>query len=119
MKKVNEKNVKWEIPAHEDPRNPGTLKRVIVKQEEVDPQSKLMMVNLAKVKPGRVHPAHSHPTMEEIFLFQEGRGEIKINTEVSPVGPGDRVIVPAKSQHEIRNLGKNELKFIGIGIALD
>lgn len=119
MKKINENDLDWEIPAHEDPENPGTLKRVIVRHVEVDPQSKLMMINIAKVKPGRVHPAHSHQTMEEIFLFQEGRGEIKVNNEITKVGPGDRIIVPAKSEHEIRNIGKNELKFIGIGIALD
>lgn len=119
MKKINQKDLTWEPASHEDPADPGVLKKVLVKHGDVDPKSKLMMINLARVPIGKTHIAYSHETMEEIFYFLEGEGEVEINGEKSKVGAGDRIIVPAKQVHLIRNTGPNELKFIGIGIALD
>ena len=119
MKKVNEENLWWEPAAHEDPNDPGVLKKVIVRHEEVDPKSKLMMINLSKVPVGKTHKAHSHEDMEEVFYFTEGQGEVKIEDEIEQVKPGDRVIVPAKNMHSVKNTGADELKYIGIGIALD
>ena len=119
MIKISDKDLDWEVPTHEDPKNPGAFKKVIVGREDVDPKSKLMMVNLARVLVGRIHPEHKHPTMEEIFYFLEGEGEIVLDGRASKVTSGDRIIVRAGTLHEIRNTGKKELKFIGFGIALD
>ncbi|OGD87870.1 hypothetical protein A2870_01295 [Candidatus Curtissbacteria bacterium RIFCSPHIGHO2_01_FULL_41_11] len=119
MNKININDLQWEIPSNEDPKNVGAWKKVLVIHAEVDPKSKLMMVNLARVLVGKVHPAHIHRTMEEIFYFLEGEGEVILDGEVESVRSGDRIIVPAGVSHEIRNTGKIELKFIGIGIALD
>lgn len=66
-KKINEKEIDWEPAAHEDPKDPGVWKKVILKHEDVDPKSKLRMINLSKVPVGKTHAAHSHETMEEIF----------------------------------------------------
>ncbi len=119
VNKINEKNRDWEPAAHEDPNDPGVWKRVIVKHEEADPKSKLMMINLCKVPVGRTHAAHSHETMEEIFYFTDGVGEVKIDDETVEVSAGDRIIVPARSVHQVRNTGEKELLYVGLGIALD
>lgn len=92
---------------------------MVVRHDEVDKNSKLMMLNLCKVPVGKTHKAHSHKTMEEVFYFTEGEGEIRIEEEIETVGPGDRVIVPATHIHQIKNTGNVELKYIGLGIALD
>ncbi len=119
MKKINQSQRDWEPAAHEDPKDPGVLKKVITRHEEVNPKSRLMMINLCKVPVGKTHKAHSHKTMEEIFYFTEGVGEIRIEEEIETVGPGDRIIVPATAVHQIKNTGKGELKYFGLGIALD
>lgn len=119
MKKINVSERVWEPAMHEDPKDPGVLKKVIVRHEEVSPTSKLMMINLSKVPVGKTHKAHSHKSMEEIFYFTEGEGEVRIEEEIETVGPGDRVIVPATSVHQVKNTGESELKYIGIGISLD
>ena len=119
MKKINEKDRKWEPATHEDPLDPGVWKRVIVKHDEVDPKSKLMMVNLCRVPVDKTHKAHSHETMEEVFYFTSGEGQVKIDDEIEDVIAGDRVIVPAKAIHQVKNTGRIELKYIGLGIALD
>jgi mannose-6-phosphate isomerase-like protein (cupin superfamily) len=119
IKKINEKEREWESANHEDPKDPGVWKKVIVKHEEVDSKSNLMMINLCKVPVGKTHKAHSHETMEEIFYFTEGVGMVKIDDEIVDVGAGDRVIVPAKSVHQVKNTGDEELLYIGLGIAFD
>ena len=119
LKKVNQKDRVWEPGSHEDPQNPGVYKKVLVRQEEADPDSKLMMFQLCKIPPKTTHVAHSHPTMDEIFYFCEGKGEIEVNGEKEKIVSGDRIIVPAGQVHQIRNIGKVELKFIGLGVALD
>lgn len=117
--KINIDDLKWEIPSNEDPKNVGSWKKVLVSHSDVDPKSKLMMVNYARVLVGKVHPAHTHKTLEEIFYFLQGEGEVTLNGKSNLVKSGDRIIVPAGVSHEIRNTGKIELKFIGIGVALD
>ncbi|OGD94039.1 hypothetical protein A2697_03445 [Candidatus Curtissbacteria bacterium RIFCSPHIGHO2_01_FULL_41_44] len=119
INKVNESERNWEPATHEDPKDPGVWKKVIVRHEEVDPKSKLMMVNLCKVPVGKTHKAHSHQTMEEVFYFTKGFGEITIDEEVQKIKAGDRIICPAKGVHQIRNIGDVELKYICFGVALD
>jgi mannose-6-phosphate isomerase-like protein (cupin superfamily) len=119
VKAINESQRIWEPATHEDPQDPGVFKKVVVRNDEVDKNSKLMMVNLCKVPVGKTHKAHSHQTMEEIFYFTEGEGEIRIEEEIETVGPGDRVIVPKTHVHQIKNTGNVELKYFGLGIALD
>ena len=109
----------WEPASHENQKDPGLYKRVIVKHDEVDPKSKLMMINVSKIPVGKTHVAHSHETMEEIFYFTSGTGQIRIDDEFADVKNGDRVIVPAKTIHQVKNTGNCELKYIGLGIALD
>ena len=119
INKINQEQRDWEPATHEDPNDPGVWKKVILKHEEIDPKSKLMMINLSKVPVGKTHKAHSHETMEEYFYFTEGHGEVKIDDEIVPVGPGDRIIVPAKIIHQVKNTEEKELLYIGLGIALD
>ncbi len=119
MKLVNRNSREWEPATHEDPQDPGVLKRVIVRHDEVAINSKLMMINLCRIPIGKTHKAHSHKTMEEIFYFTEGEGEIRVGEDIESVGPGDRVIVPATLEHQVKNTGKVELQYIGLGIGLD
>lgn len=119
MKKINQKDRQWEPGSHEDPKKPGVYKKVLVRREEADPKSKLMMFQLCQIPAKTTHVAHSHPTIDEIFYFTEGAGKIEINGEKEKVASGDRIIVPAGHVHQITNTGKIELKFIGLGVALD
>lgn len=119
MQKVNKDDLKWEPAGHEDPNDPGVWKKVIVKHDELDPRSKLMMINLSKVPIGREHVTHSHGSMEEIFYITQGNGEVIVDKKVIKVRSGDRLIIPAKSMHSVRNTGKIELEYIGLGIALN
>jgi len=39
--------------------------------------------------------------------------------EIENIKAGDRIIIPAKSVHQVKNTGNTELRYIGLGITLD
>ena len=53
---------------------------------------------------------HFHKLSEEFYYLLEGRGMMEINGEVTEVGPGDAVLIPAGAWHQIRAL--DPLRFL-------
>ena len=53
---------------------------------------------------------HYHRLSEEFYLILEGEGEMEVDGERRPVGPGDAVLIPAGAWHEIR--AKAPLRFL-------
>ncbi len=56
----------------------------------------------ASVLPGRVTERHYHKLSEEFYYILEGRGTMEINGSVRDVVPGDAILIPAGSWHQIR-----------------
>ena len=56
----------------------------------------------ASVSPGRVTERHYHKLSEEFYYILEGRGTMEINGTVRDVVPGDAILIPAGSWHQIR-----------------
>ena len=57
---------------------------------------------IAKLGPGREIEAHVDP-MEEIYFIMSGAGEMRVDGETRPVGPGDAVWIPAGASHALHN----------------
>ena len=53
---------------------------------------------------GQVSNAKSHLTIEELWYFVAGRGEMCIGDEVCEVGPGVSVLVPVNTRFQFRSL---------------
>ncbi len=66
--------------------------------------------------PGAVSLAVRHQTIEEIWYFLGGAGEVwrqlKDREEVVPVGPGISISLPAGVQFQFRNTGQDPLTFV-------
>jgi mannose-6-phosphate isomerase-like protein (cupin superfamily) len=65
---------------------------------------------------GATGKATSHKTVEELWFFLEGRGEvyrrgINDNKEL-PVGPGMSLVIPSATVFQFRNTGEVPLKFL-------
>ncbi len=56
----------------------------------------------ASVLPGRVTERHYHKLGEEFYYILEGRGTMEINGTFREVVPGDAILIPAGSWHQIR-----------------
>lgn len=66
--------------------------------------------------PGKVSLAVAHRTVEEIWYFLEGRGEVWLklgaDEEVVQVSPGVSLTIPLGAHFQFRNSGDTPLRFV-------
>lgn len=53
-------------------------------------------------------PPHEHETVESYTVLQ-GTGEMTVDGETQPVGPGDMVYIQRGQPHSLRNTGETDL----------
>ncbi len=69
-----------------------------------------MEVSLNEMAPGGAVPfLHRHATHEELYLFLTGTGEMKIDGETVPVGPGSALRLAPAAVRAWRNTGSAPL----------
>jgi len=113
----NASEVDWIAPTHET--TAVILKKVLLARKDLNPNSKLMMVNLAEMKPGSRATPHKHETMDEVYYFLKGEGKVRIGEIERLVIEGGIVLAPAGIEHTIENVGYDYLVFLAFGVALD
>ena len=55
---------------------------------------------------------HYHKQSEELYFILEGEGVMEINGEVRQVSPGDGILIPAGTWHQIRSSKTTPLQFL-------
>lgn len=55
----------------------------------------------ARLQPGQATERHYHGRSEEIYFVLEGAGEIELDGERRRVEPGDAVLIPPGTWHQI------------------
>jgi mannose-6-phosphate isomerase-like protein (cupin superfamily) len=58
----------------------------------------------AKLDPGQVTERHYHRASEEIYFLLDGTGVLEIDGQLRDVQPGDAVLIPPGTWHQIRAL---------------
>jgi len=105
------------VPAsHEDPANPGVLKRVIATHNDIMP-GQIMMVNWARLPGGSSFQRHYHEDMQEVFVLINGQVKMTIDAESVEMKSGDAVIVEPREIHEMRNLLDSDAEYIVFGVS--
>jgi mannose-6-phosphate isomerase-like protein (cupin superfamily) len=66
----------------------------------------------ATVPAGGETRAHLHRTSEELYVFTEGNGRIRVGDEEREVRAGDCVVLPPGTEHKLWNLGDGPLKLL-------
>jgi mannose-6-phosphate isomerase-like protein (cupin superfamily) len=66
----------------------------------------------ATLEPGQATERHYHAESEELYYLLAGEGEMEVDGERSPVGPGDAILIPPGAWHQIRATGDDELRFL-------
>ncbi len=104
------------VPAgHEDPTDPGVLKRVLLDTGDIPPGN-IRMVNWAVLAPGRYFNTHVHVDMTEIFVIVQGSAHMDVDDYGLEVEAEDMIIVEPGERHTMRNNSSWELRFMVIGI---
>lgn len=80
-----------------------------------DHQNLAISVYLVEAQPGRGAPLHTHE-YDEIAFVQEGRARIVVGGESRDVGPGDIVVIKARTPHGFVNIGEAVLKQMDVHV---
>ena len=140
MKVVSTKDKKFVPASHEDPKNPGVVKKVLLGTEDFDPSCQLKMLNYAVIKPGKSFAPHFHQTLEEFFYVISGKAKIRMKTltdeeidtyvnkkksfadllkgvESQILEKETVVLIPPKTIHIMENFGDDDLVYLAVGAA--
>jgi mannose-6-phosphate isomerase-like protein (cupin superfamily) len=66
----------------------------------------------ATLEPAQQTERHYHAESEEFYFVLEGAGEVEIDGERAPVGPGDAILIPAGAWHQITAGNSSGLRFL-------
>ncbi len=115
MKIIHLKNIPLVPASHEDPSNPGVLKQILFRKDDI-PKGTIQMINWSTLLPGKTFQNHYHEAMDEIFMILNGSVSITVNNEVEKLTKGDAVIIPSTCHHAMTNMGNSSVYYIAIGI---
>jgi mannose-6-phosphate isomerase-like protein (cupin superfamily) len=76
-----------------------------------------MMMNWALLPVGKSFERHYHEDLEEVFIMFRGKVKIKVYDDEAKIGPGDAVVIPMRSVHEMKNIGTEDVHYIAIGLS--
>lgn len=117
MKIVRGKDLEFIPASHEDPKDPGVMKKVLLKAQDLI-SGQVQMINWAKLFPEKSFKDHYHEDMEEIFIIISGKAKIIIDQEEEVLEAGDAVLIPIGAHHQMINLFDGETDYIALGISL-
>jgi mannose-6-phosphate isomerase-like protein (cupin superfamily) len=95
--------------------NPRIKKRQMLSMGELGP---VTIFSQAVFPPGEIAYGHHHKDMGEVFFCQSGKGIININGTEYDLAPGVCVAVEPFEEHEISNIGENDLILTYFGVRM-
>ncbi len=105
------------VPAsHEDPKNPGVLKRVIATATDLN-TGQVPMLNWSQLAAGNSFQPHYHEDMQEIFVLLSGHVTMQVDDETIVMEPGDTVIIEPTEIHQMSNASDAMAEYLVFGIA--
>lgn len=115
MKVIRFKDLKFIPASHENPKDPGALKKVLLKRDDI-PSGRIQMINWAKIPVGKTFKPHYHERMIEVFIIMSGKVKAKIDKEEAILEKGDMVIAMEGQTHTMENLSDDDVEYFAMGI---
>lgn len=116
MKIIRFKDLDFIPASHEDLKDPGVLKKVLLTRDDL-PAGRIQMINWAQIPKGKSFAPHYHEQMIEIFIIISGKVKVTIDNEEAILEKGDMVIVLENEVHTMENLGNENIDYIALGVA--
>lgn len=66
----------------------------------------------ATLPAGGATQRHYHRDSEEFYFVLDGTGEMEMDGEVRPIGPGDAVLIPRGAWHQVRASDSGAVRFL-------
>lgn len=109
MIRVNEADV---APAVSDAAMRSSLYEIVGHSAAID-YDHFSIAKTVLARGGAVE-RHYHRLSDEIYLFVKGIGQMRVNQETFPVGPGDLVLIEPNDWHDVTAVGEEGLEFYTI-----
>jgi mannose-6-phosphate isomerase-like protein (cupin superfamily) len=116
MKVVRGSEIPYTPASHEDPRDPGVLKRVLATAADLV-AGQVQMVNWAKLPVGKSFQTHYHEDMQEVFVIVCGQAEMNVEGKNVQLAEGDAILVAPREIHTMRNIGVEDVHYVVFGIS--
>ena len=68
-------------------------------------------MRLFEMSPEGFSPLHKHPWEHEVFIL-DGQGLVVVGEEERRFKKGDVIFIPSNEKHQLKNIGKNTIKFL-------
>ena len=68
-----------------------------------------MQLVLMSLKPGEDIPSEVHPEIDQFFRIEQGEAYIKVNHEEFNLKEDDIIIIPAGSEHYVKNSSEDKV----------
>lgn len=105
------------LPAsHEDPLDPGVLKKILFKRAGL-PEGRVQMINWAVMPEGKSFRPHYHEDMDEIFILVTGKASVTAGKHSILLEEGDAILIPGQTVHAMVNAGPGEVRYLVVGIS--
>ena len=107
------------VPAsHEDPKDPGVLKRVLATKNHLI-NGRVQMVNWSKLPVGKSFQPHYHEDMQEVFIILNGTVEMTVTDMTCTLNGGDAILISPKEIHQMKNACQDAVEYIVFGISTE
>jgi mannose-6-phosphate isomerase-like protein (cupin superfamily) len=116
MKIIKNNDIAFIPASHENPQDPGCLKKVLFKRDDLDP-GRVQMINWSILIKNKSFEKHYHEDMEEVFIILSNEATIIIENEKEILKKGDAVFIPIKQIHQMINETNTDTEYLSIGIA--
>jgi mannose-6-phosphate isomerase-like protein (cupin superfamily) len=69
-----------------------------------------------ELAPGVSIGEHTHHADEEVYFILTGTGQMRIDSVLTPVGPGDACLTRRGHSHSLTNTGDTPMRMLVIGV---
>lgn len=117
MKVIRGTEIEFLPASHEDPSNPGVLKRVLATNSDLL-SGQVMMVNWARLPEGSSFQNHYHEDMQEVFVMLGGPVVMTVDGDRTELIAGDAIVIDPREAHKMENASSGDVDYIVFGISL-
>ena len=118
MQVIRGSEIEFEPASHEDPRNPGVLKRVLARKNDLI-NGRVQMVNWSRLPKGSSFQSHYHEDMLEVFIMLGGPVDMTVNNQSVELNQGDAILIEPREIHKMKNLSEDAIDYIVFGISAE
>ncbi len=116
MKIIRNDELEFTPASHENPDDPGCLKKVLATKADLM-VGKVQMVNWSKLPVGKSFQSHYHQDMQEIFVLFNGAVEMNVDDQKIKLVGGDAILIDPEEVHDMKNVGTDDVVYLVFGIS--